>query len=108
MDLEQLAEDISPPVAVLLFLVLINATAFLLFGLDKWCAIRNMRRIPERMLLFLSMIGGSLGGVIAMFVFRHKTRKTSFRMAMLTIVLLQMAGLTWLAFDPQSLLNLSA
>jgi uncharacterized membrane protein YsdA (DUF1294 family) len=72
------------------YLALVNATAFAAFGWDKRCAMTGDRRIPERTLLGLAMIGGSLGAVAAQQMFRHKTRKEPFR----TVLWLILAGQT--------------
>lgn len=48
--------------------------AFVLYGVDKGLAKGDMRRIPEKVLLLISFLGGALGGNIGMSVFRHKTR----------------------------------
>ena len=61
-----------------LYLLLINALAFALMLIDKKKAIKNRWRIPERTLLCLAAIGGSLGAVIAMQLFRHKTKHLRF------------------------------
>lgn len=67
------------PTWLLYCLVAVNALAFLLFGYDKSLARRDQRRIPEAHLLLLMACGGLVGGWLAMSVFRHKTRKVSFR-----------------------------
>lgn len=61
-----------------LYLLLINALAFALMLIDKKKAIKNRWRISERTLLCLAAIGGSLGAVIAMQLFRHKTKHLRF------------------------------
>ena len=63
---------------LLYYLVLINVAAFLFMLVDKRKAIRKRWRIPERVLLGLSFIGGSLGGLLAMQLFRHKTKHLQF------------------------------
>lgn len=77
----------------LFLLAVVNATAFAAFGWDKRCAMTGARRIPERTLLGLAAIGGSLGAVAAQQVFRHKTRKEPFR----TLLWMILAGQTVLA-----------
>ena len=52
------------------------------FGWDKSAARRGATRVPERVLLGLSLVGGSPGALVAMPLFRHKTVKGSFRLAM--------------------------
>ena len=82
---------------VLIAVVVVNIVTFLMFGLDKWKARRDARRIPEAWLLWLSFGTGLVGGWIAMSVFRHKTRKTSFRVKMVLVSLVNVAWLlAWL------------
>lgn len=63
---------------LLLYLIIINIFSFLLFGIDKFLAIKSKRRVPEKDLLVLSFIGGAIGGLLAMFIFKHKVNKGSF------------------------------
>lgn len=63
---------------LLIYLVLVNAIAFLLMLIDKIKAKKKMWRIPERVLLGVSAIGGSLGGLLGMQLFRHKTKHLQF------------------------------
>ncbi len=51
-----------------------------MFGLDKWRAGRSGRRVPERILILCAALGGWLGGLIGMNVFRYKTAKTTFKL----------------------------
>ncbi len=60
---------------ILKYLIIINIINFIMFGIDKAKAKKNKWRIPESTLLGLSLIGGSLGGIMAMTSFRHKTKK---------------------------------
>ena len=56
-----------------------NLLTFLLFGLDKYQAVRHRFRISERVLLGTSALGGALGGLFGMLLFHHKTKKAKFR-----------------------------
>ena len=60
------------------FFLVLSILTFLLFGFDKNAARMNQWRIPEKVLLGLSILGGAAGGLIGMQVFRHKTRKNYF------------------------------
>lgn len=60
------------------YLIIINVAAWIAYGLDKWKAKAGKWRIPERTLLILALIGGSLGALAGMMMFRHKTRKAKF------------------------------
>lgn len=66
-----------------------SVIAFLFYGYDKRQAIRNRPRIPEIVLHMLALLGGSPGALLGQLVFRHKTKKLSFRIVFLAIVLLQ-------------------
>ncbi len=83
--------------AVLLAVAAVNVVTFVVFGWDKWRARCERRRIPEAWLLWLSFASGLLGGWLAMSVFRHKTRKTSFRIKMIAVSIVNVAWLiVWL------------
>ena len=76
-----------------LFLAL-SLLTFLLFGYDKNAARLNQRRIPERVLLGLSILGGAAGGLAGMLSFRHKTRKSYFWIILLAALCLHIFLLT--------------
>lgn len=57
-----------------LFLLAISFATFLFYGADKRRAEKGAWRVPEKVLLFLSIFGGAFGAIIAMKVFRHKTK----------------------------------
>ena len=59
---------------LLVYLIVINADAFLLMLVDKQRAIKKKWRIPERHIMNICALGGSLGGLLGMYLFRHKTR----------------------------------
>lgn len=61
------------------YLIGMNLLAFLVYGFDKWKAKKNKWRIPEKTLLGIALIGGSLGALAGMQVFRHKTKHWSFK-----------------------------
>lgn len=60
------------------YLAAINFTTWVVYGLDKGRAKSGKWRIPERTLLLLALVGGSLGVLAGMIMFRHKTRKPKF------------------------------
>jgi uncharacterized membrane protein YsdA (DUF1294 family) len=84
-------------IALGLYVTLINVVAFLAFAWDKRCARNGQWRVPERSLLALAAIGGSVGSLIASRRLRHKTRKEPFRTNLMVIVIVHMAILTALS-----------
>lgn len=74
---------------VFAWLIAITAVTFLTYGYDKAVAGKDRTRVPERVLLGLAFIGGTVGAVIGMRLFRHKTVKSNFRMKFFAIALLQ-------------------
>lgn len=70
------------------YLILINIITFLVFGIDKFLAIKRYFRVPESALLSLSLVGGCFGAMISMLVFHHKNKKRRFQLIIpLTILL---------------------
>ena len=65
--------------AVIGFLVLVNVIAYIMMWWDKRKARKQEWRVAEATLLILSLIGGAIGLLVGMFIFRHKTRKNSFK-----------------------------
>ena len=84
-----------PVISLLTYLLLINLAGLLSMAIDKEKARRHRWRIPEKTLFLIAALGGSLGSISGMFLFRHKTRRLSFRLGMPAILALQMAGI-WL------------
>ena len=76
-----------------IFLVAINLAAFIVYGVDKRRAERYMWRIPEKVLILLAVFGGSIGALLGMKTFHHKTRKWYFRFGIPAILILQIAAL---------------
>ncbi|MBI4992884.1 MAG: DUF1294 domain-containing protein [Candidatus Magasanikbacteria bacterium] len=68
------------------YFLLINLISFFYIGIDKMKAQLDRRRVSEKTLWLLALIGGSLGTLLGMHFFRHKTKKISFQ-AVLAIIL---------------------
>lgn len=77
--------------ALLIWLIAVNGATFALYGIDKRQAKKGRWRIPERTLLLLPLLGGSVGGILGMAVFHHKTRHWYFRIGLPAMFLLQTA-----------------
>lgn len=73
-----------------LYLLLINALAFVLMLADKQKARKNRWRIPERTLMLTALLGGSVGALLGMYTFRHKTRHIKFTLGIPAILILQL------------------
>jgi uncharacterized membrane protein YsdA (DUF1294 family) len=76
---------------LLYYLLAVNTLCYVLFALDKGYAQRGEKRIAEKKLLAVSLIGGSFGGILAMYQFRHKTRQPTFKYGLPLILALQLA-----------------
>ena len=62
------------------YFIIINVIEFILMGLDKFLSIKKMYRIPEIVLLIIPFLGGSIGGILGMIIFKHKTKKIKFKL----------------------------
>ena len=71
------------------YLLIINAAAFLLMLLDKRKAIKSKWRIPEATLMWSAALGGSVGALAGMYLFRHKTKHLKFTIGIPVILALQ-------------------
>ena len=76
---------------LLYYLIVINIVTFLVYGIDKWKAKQGSWRISEATLLILAAIGGSIGALLGMKVWRHKTQHKKFKFGLPLILLAQIA-----------------
>lgn len=74
----------------LLYLLIINAAAFLLMLIDKQKAKKGVWRISENTLIFSAILGGSIGALAGMHVFRHKTKHFKFTVGVPAILTIQL------------------
>lgn len=77
-------------------LTVVNAVAFIMYGIDKYRARNAKWRIPEATLLMLAVVGGSVGAWLGMKAWHHKTRHMKFRYGVPAILLLQIVVATLL------------
>ena len=82
-----------------IYLVIINIAAFCMYGLDKSAAIKQKERIPNKVLLFMAVIGGSVGALAGMYTFRHKTKKWYYTVTVPVILLLQITAAVLLLWE---------
>ncbi|HBA62548.1 MAG TPA: DUF1294 domain-containing protein [Lachnospiraceae bacterium] len=76
---------------LILYAIAVNVASLIVMGVDKRKAIKRAWRIPESTLFVLAIIGGSVGSIIGMHLFHHKTRHWYFLYGMPAILLLQIA-----------------
>jgi uncharacterized membrane protein YsdA (DUF1294 family) len=84
--------------ALLYYLIVINVVTSLVYGIDKWKAKQGSWRISEATLLILAIIGGSIGALLGMKVWHHKTMHKKFKYGLPLILLVQTA-LIYLLLD---------
>lgn len=81
---------------ILYYLIAINIIAFIVFIIDKIKAMNDKYRISELTLIMLCFVGGSIGGLLAMLICRHKIRKPKFFILVPLFLLLQIASVVYL------------
>lgn len=82
------------------YFIIMNAVGFIIMGMDKRRAKKHAFRIPEATLFTIAVIGGSLGSIIGMYYFHHKTRHWYFVYGMPLILILQVALLVFIYNGP--------
>ena len=83
--------------ALLYYLIVINIVTFLVYGIDKWKAKQGSWRISEATLLILAVIGGSIGALLGMNVWRHKTMHKKFKYGLPLILIIQIILIGYLS-----------
>ena len=77
---------------LIVYLLIVNAIGFVLMLVDKIKAKKNLWRIPEATLFFVAVIGGSIGSILGMYTFRHKTKHIKFIVGMPLILAVQVVA----------------
>ena len=85
---------------LLIYLLGVNLVGFLLMGADKKKARKKAWRIPEATLFWVALLGGTVGSILGMQIFRHKTKHRSFVFGMPAILILQIVLILFLVFGP--------
>ncbi len=85
---------------LILYIIVVNVVSFTVMGVDKRKAIKRAFRIPESTLFVLAIIGGSIGSIAGMHLFRYKTRHWYFLYGMPVILALQVMLVLALVFSP--------
>ena len=86
----------SVPFLLIAVFVLMSIILFLVMGRDKALSKTRRRRVPEATLFLLAVLGGALGGVLGMQIFRHKTQHVSFVIGFPLLALLQWGAVIWM------------
>ena len=89
---------ISMMIYLLIYLILINIISFAAMGIDKSKAIKGKWRIPEKRLFLYVILGGGIGGLFGMYIFRHKTKHMSFKIGLPLITLAEYGLLIFLIY----------
>ena len=88
----------TPAGALAVWLIAINLVTFAVYGIDKRRARRGAWRVPEKTLFLLPLLGGSIGALLGMRVFRHKTKHWYFVWGVPAILLAQITLAAWLLY----------
>jgi uncharacterized membrane protein YsdA (DUF1294 family) len=72
------------------YLITINIISFVLFGYDKYMAIKQKSRVRNSILLIISLLGGSIGSLLGMYTFRHKTQTWYYKYGIPFILVIQL------------------
>ena len=89
----------QPVITYLLwYLAAVNLVTFTVYGVDKAKARRGAWRVPEKTLFLLPLLGGSIGALLGMLTFRHKTKHWYFVWGIPAILLAQIALAAWLLY----------
>lgn len=84
-------------IAALIYLTAINVVTFFLYGVDKWRAKRSKWRVSEAALIWMAVLGGSIGAWLGMKAWHHKTRHAKFKygLPLILIILIAVAVGIW-------------
>ncbi len=83
----------------IIYLILINIITFVVMGIDKKKAIFGKWRIKESALFTLVLLGGGIGGIAGMYVFRHKTKKMRFVIGFPAILIFEIVAIGTVFFS---------
>ena len=83
--------------ALLYYLIVINVVTFLVYGIDKWKAKQGSWLLSEASLLILAVIGGSIGALLGMKIWHHKTMHKKFKYGLPLILIIQIILIGYLS-----------
>ncbi len=82
-------EDIFTTKNIIIYLIVINIIGFLIMFIDKQKAKKGAWRIPEKTIFIITALGGGIGTIAGMYLFRHKTQKLNFIIGLPLITILE-------------------
>lgn len=83
---------------ILIYVLVINIIGFLIMFIDKRKAEKGKWRIQEKTIFIITALGGGIGTIMGMYVFRHKTKKIQFTVGLPTITILEIIGIIYYIF----------
>ncbi len=83
---------------IVMYLLIINLIGFFAMGIDKYKAKKGYWRIPEGTLMMITLLGGGIGTIIGMYLFRHKTKKLKFTIGLPTIFISEIVIIIYLLY----------
>lgn len=81
---------------IIKILVIINIITFFMYGYDKWAAKSGKDRVSEKTLFMFTLLGGTLGAIIGMNIFKHKRKKKEFIFVIALIIIVQLLLVYWI------------
>ena len=84
---------------VIIYLIIINLIGILAMYIDKKKAIKGSWRIQEKTLIMISVLGGGIGALIGMYLFRHKTKKLKFTIGIPVIIICEIILICFFFFN---------
>ena len=84
---------------IIIYFIVINLIGFFIMWLDKQKAKKGAWRIPEKTLFIITGLGGGIGTIAGMYIFRHKTKKIGFVIGFPFITILEIIAIIWFAIN---------
>ena len=80
---------------LLIYLIVVNIIGFLIMLIDKKKAEKGKWRIQEKTIFIVTLLGGGIGTISVMYIFRHKTKKLQFTVGLPVITILEILGIIY-------------